>query len=524
MKNILLFGAGKSATLLIDYLLENAPEEDWRLTVVDAHLPLVQEKLKGSPYGTALSFDVTDEIRRQYYIEQSDIVLSLLPPLLHRLVAADCLHYRKHLLTASYVDDEIARMGEEAAEKDLLFLCEMGLDPGLDHMSARKLIDDIRLKEGMVTSFLSHCGGLVAPASDDNPWHYKISWNPRNVVLAGKGGAVFRQNGKVENVPYEGIFAEKRYVVVPGHDLLCWYPNRDSESYAGKYALSHCPTFVRTTLRHPDFMYGWKNLVDLKLTDETLLYETDGKSLMEFFKEHLDRNQFNDWLEQRLQQQFQVTQQLLTDLMNLVELEETSAKEGNEAVEDFLMVNSSGELQEVDMADLKNNAAATIAFKMHEAKLTLKQLFFLGLDDGQTLINKGRCSAADVLQFALEKKLALAEQDKDMVVMMHEVEYELPEENPEVRGSGNEGHSEEEKRPRKKFRARSSMTLIGEDGQRTAMAKTVGLPMGVATKLILAGRIPLRGLQIPTAKEIYVPVLNELKKHGIEFTEQHEEI
>ncbi len=186
MKRILLFGAGKSATVLIDYLLANAEKEKWLLTVVDADIKLAESKIGLSKSGKATSFDINDRDTRNKYISESDIVISLLPPALHIVVAKSCIELNKNLLTASYVDDEIRKLQPAIENKKLLFLCEMGLDPGIDHMSAMKIFEQIHDSGGKVISFKSHCGGLVAPESDDNPWHYKISWNPRSILLAGK--------------------------------------------------------------------------------------------------------------------------------------------------------------------------------------------------------------------------------------------------------------------------------------------------------------------------------------------------
>ena len=203
-------------------------------------------------------------------IDQADLVISLLPPNLHLQAAQKSLHAGKHFLNASYVSKEMQGMHEEAVAKGLTFLCEMGLDPGIDHMSAMEIIDGIRKSGGRINSFKSHCGGLIAPESDDNPWHYKISWNPRNIVLAGKDGATFRENGDDRHVGYASLFDPSRIVQVPEMGPYAWYPNRDSLSYISKYHLQGTETFIRTTLRHPDFCFGWKNLVDLKLTDETV--------------------------------------------------------------------------------------------------------------------------------------------------------------------------------------------------------------------------------------------------------------
>lgn len=503
MRKILLFGAGKSSTLLIDYLIKNALRENWTVTVVDTNLSLAQSKVGNALGGEAVAFDTHNADERRKHIQAADLVISLLPPTLHILVARDCLEFGKNLLTASYVDENIRALQADIEKAGLLFLCEMGLDPGIDHMSAKKMIDEIHHMGGQITSFYSHCGGLVAPESDNNPWRYKISWNPRNVVLAGKAGATFKKGGKVTTLTYPELFAEKRFVEIPGLEPLCWYPNRDSLSYIPIYNLQESPTFIRTTLRHADFIYGWKNIVDLKLTDEHELYDTDGKTLMAFFKEHLDRAGFNNWLQDKMQEQFQWSKKVLEDLVNLVELEEKAKAVTGESVEEFMMVNEKGSLESMDIEELKTNAAASVAFKLHEAKLTLKQLFYLGMDDDKTLINKGTCTAADVLQFALENKLALQRGDKDMVVMAHEIEYTVEDQS---------------------YKQSSSLVLLGDDDYRTAMAKTVGLPLGIAARLILNGQIAVRGLHIPVIREIYTPVLKELAEQGIQFTEHTTEL
>ena len=254
MRKVLLFGAGKSASVLIQYLLDHAKTENWFLVLVDANLEQAQKKIGDSIHGKAVSFEINDSNERAAHISDADIVISLMPPSLHFLIAKDCIRFSKNLLTASYVDAQMKSLKEDIEKNGLLFLCEMGLDPGIDHMSAKKMIDEIRASSGEIISFLSHCGGLVAPESDDNPWHYKISWNPRNVVNAGKAGAIFKLDGSIKELEYKDLFAEKRYVPIPDGEVLCWYPNRDSLSYIPVYGLENCSTFIRTTLRHPDFM------------------------------------------------------------------------------------------------------------------------------------------------------------------------------------------------------------------------------------------------------------------------------
>ncbi len=326
MKSVLLFGAGKSATVLIDYLLETAITENWKIIVVDADLKLAQSKVSHSQRATAVSFDINNAEERAKQIRHADIVISLLPPHLHIEVAKDCIKFQKDLLTASYVDEQIRSLGAEIEKNKLLFICEMGLDPGIDHMSAMKLIDEIHNRNGKIISFQSHCGGLVAPESDDNPWHYKISWNPRNIIMAGKSGAHYRENGEEIRVDYEELFNGKHQVSIPDLGDLSWYPNRDSLSYTSLYGLQDAPTFIRTTLRHPDFMYGWKNIIDLKLVDETPMYQTDGKTLQQCFKEHMDLNGFGEWLQQKLNERFAESKSMMESLMKLMEAEKEAQK------------------------------------------------------------------------------------------------------------------------------------------------------------------------------------------------------
>lgn len=503
-KTILLFGAGKSATFLIDYLLAEAENDlgkmGWQFIIADADEKLILEKTKGNPLAKVEVLDITNEKARENIIQQADLVISMMPPSLHILIAKDCLAYKKNLLTASYADDEIKSLNEEIKKSGLLFLYEMGLDPGIDHMSAMQILDDLRLKGAVIHSFKSHCGGLIAPESNDNPWQYKITWNPRNIVLAGKAGAIYKNEDAVVIESYEELFDTTRTVVYGENELevFGYYPNRNSIPYMELYGLENASTFMRTTLRYRDFMYGWKNIIDLKLTDEQVQYDTTNLSLHEFFRTHLEKNGFGEWLQQKLAERFAETKTLLDNLMKLIEAEEAAEIQGEEIPENFLMVDEEGALKNIEIDEIKNSAASAMAHKMHEANLIMKQLGHLGLNDEETIINKGMCSAADVLQFSLEKKLALSSGDKDMIVMLHEIEYAINGENKMIK---------------------SSLTVIGDDSLHTAMAKTVGLPLGIAAKLILNGSITLTGLHVPVAREIYEPVLAELKTFGIAFNE-----
>lgn len=425
MNTILLFGAGKSATVLIDFLIRSARENDWNLIIADTSREQILNKTNNSPFAEAVEIDIRDDEKRAALISRSTIVISMMPPSLHFLVAKDCVEYRKHLLTASYLDEQIMSLKNEIAERKLLFLCEMGLDPGIDHMSAMQLIDKIKAGGGRIISFRSHCGGLVAPESDDNPWHYKISWNPRNIVLAGHSGAEYKLNGEIIKVTYQDLFDETNIIEVQDLPPLAYYPNRDSMSYIPVYGLPDALTFMRTTLRYPVFFSGWKALVKAGLTNDSQLINNMGITLA-------------DW------------------------------------------------------------ASPLLPFVNDTNR---QMLAFLGLFDN-TALPKGAKTSADVLQFLAETRLSMKDQDRDMIVMLHEVEYSRYGKNKKVR---------------------SSLVVKGDDVHRTAMARTVGLPLGIAASLILKGNIPLTGLHIPTIKEIYEPLLKELDNFGIRFHEIQED-
>ncbi|MEO8711703.1 MAG: saccharopine dehydrogenase C-terminal domain-containing protein [Parafilimonas sp.] len=500
--HILLFGAGKSATVLINYLKHLAAEKNWQIIIADHDLKTVQQKVGEHKNVQAVSVDVTNSDERKNYISKADLVISLMPAQLHFLIAVDCLQYKKHLLTASYVDEEIKKLSSEIKDSGVLFLYEMGLDPGIDHMSAMQLIHSIKKQGGSIISFKSHCGGLVAPESDDNPWHYKISWNPRNVIMAGKAGAVYKENNKEVSLKYEELFSAKHGVEVTGLGWYAYYLNRDSLSYIPIYNLDEVNTFMRTTLRHPDFCFGWKNIIDLKLTDEEKVYETDGLTLSEFFKQHFEKHGFGEWLTKLLSSRLEYAKAMMEQLMNLMEAEQEVLSEGEHPDDDFMMIDEKGELTTLNADEVKSRAAESVAVQMHEANLTLKQLFFLGLND-ESLINKGLCSAADVLQFIAETKLALQPKDKDMIVMLHEIEYEIN---------------------KKRSAIKSTLVVKGADNIHTAMAKTVGLPIGIAAKLILEKKITETGLHIPILPSIYEFVLEELKEYDIVFHESEHEV
>jgi saccharopine dehydrogenase-like NADP-dependent oxidoreductase len=274
MKHIFLIGAGRSATTLIQYLLQHAEVGNWHLTVGDISLELAQHKVGSHDRGKAIAFDVFNTEERKAQIAKADIVVSMLPAHLHMEVARDCVEFGKHLTTASYISKDMRLLHDAAVAKGLTLLNEVGLDPGIDHLSAMQLLDGIRAQSAHIEHFESFCGGLVAPESDDNPWNYKFTWNPRNVVLAGQGGAVkFLHNGKFKYIPYHKVFRRTEAIAIEGYGKFEGYANRDSLSYREAYGLQEVRTIYRGTLRRPGFSRAWNAFVELGATDDSYILE-----------------------------------------------------------------------------------------------------------------------------------------------------------------------------------------------------------------------------------------------------------
>src|SRR6056297_516095 len=269
MKQILILGAGRSAQTLIKYLLEQGRTYNWQVVIADRDYALAKEAIGNAEIARAEELHIEDENKRGKLIAAADVVASLLPAFLHITVARDCLKYKKHFITASYNSPELKAMDESIREACLVFMGEMGLDPGIDHMSAMRVIDDIRSKGGEINAFHSYAGGLVAPESDNNPWHYKFTWNPRNVVLAGQGTAQYIKEGRLKYLPYHRLFDTYSVVDVQDFGPYEMYPNRDSLLYRKLYNLEDIPTLVRGTLRHRGYCDAWNVFVQLGLTDDS---------------------------------------------------------------------------------------------------------------------------------------------------------------------------------------------------------------------------------------------------------------
>ncbi len=440
MKTILILGAGLSASSMIRYLLERAEENNWYLKIVDKDIALVKRKIGQTKFAEALSFNALDTQERRPVIGHSDLVISMLPARFHVDVAKDCIDLRVNLITPSYISSEMRALDAEARHANIVIMNEIGVDPGIDHMSAMKIIDNIRGIGGEVTSFKSFCGGLISPKSDNNLWHYKFTWNPRNVVLAGQGGAAsFIHNGEYKYIPYNRLFDRLDEITIPNYGEFEGYPNRDSLSYRKTYGLDAIPTLYRGTLRRPNFCKGFHVFIELGMTDDSYRM-TDSESLT-------PRSFLNAFL---------------------------PYNEGISVEDKFKL------------------------FLREDRMFLYEQFESLGIFDKDESFGFPDASPAQLLEKLLVRKLSLAEQDKDMLVMYHEFEYTL---------NG------------KRMGITSSMINIGEDQLHTAMSNTVGLPVAICAKMILTEELKEKGVTLPVKKEIYEPILEELESFDIIFKE-----
>ncbi len=446
MNNILIIGAGRSSSALIDYVLAQAQIYNWHVTVADADHELATRRVNNHPNGRGTWLDALKVNDRRELIGRADVVVSLLPAHLHLEVAQDCLKLKKHLITASYISKQLYALGDEARERALIFMGEMGLDPGIDHMSGKQKIDQIKAKGGRLKSFKSYTGGLVSPESDDNPWHYKFSWSPRNVVLAGQGTAQYLEDGKLKYVPYNRIFAEAQPLEVQdSKEEYEAYVNRDSLLYRDLYDLGPINNLVRGTIRRKGFCKSWNALVNIGLTDGSF---------------------------------------------PILDSEEITYHELLDAYVSNSLVGGS----------LKEKIAHLIGETVDSD--VIKNLEWLGLFTKKKIRMKSATPSL-ILENLLLEKWKLQKNDKDMVIMQHELEYELA---------------------RKNYRLISTLTMKGIDGEHTAMSRLVGLPLGIFVKHVMLGNINSIGVNIPVMKEVYDPVLKELEDYGVVFKETEKQI
>ena len=441
MRKILIIGSGKSSSYLIKYLLSKSEKENLFIIIADKYIAKTKALLNNHSNSKALKLDVFDNVSRAKEILAADIVISMLPARFHLMVAKDCIKHSKNMLTASYISDEMLALNNKAIEKDIVIMNEIGLDPGIDHMSAMKVIDHIKEKKAKITLFESYTGGLIAPESDNNLWNYKFTWNPRNVVLAGQGGpAKFVQQGHKKYIPYNKLFKRTQKLEVKNYGSFEGYANRDSLKYREIYGLEDIKTLCRGTIRKVGFSESWDVFVQLGMTDDSYTIENSMDMTFRDFVDLFLPYSAKDKVELKLQK-----------LLNISESEPIWSK-----------------LLEID------------------------------LFSSQKTITIDKATPAQILEFILCKSWSLDPNDKDMIVMTHKFIYELNN---------------------KKYQIDSNMVCIGEDQTYTAMAKTVGLPLAIATLAILNSKITVKGVQLPVNKAIYNPILKELIDYGIEFNE-----
>ena len=292
MNTILIVGAGLSSTSLIEYLLKHAEENQWQVRLADMSLELAESKIKQHAHGLAFKFDVFDEVERTKEVGKADLVISMLPPPMHPMLARECVKQTKHFISPSYITPEMQILDKKAKTKGVLLMNELGVDPGIDHMSAMKTIDEIKAKGGELLSFKSYCGGLLAPSCSSNIWQYKFTWNPRNVVTAGKGVAIYKMKGQYKYRPYQQVFAHPQNTSVPGYGDFEVYPNRDSLSYRSLYGINNIPSILRGTMRRPGFCQAWNAFVSLGCTDESyVMRDSENLTNQEYIESFLPYNE-----------------------------------------------------------------------------------------------------------------------------------------------------------------------------------------------------------------------------------------
>jgi len=375
MRNILIIGAGRSASSLIHYLLNKSNQENLHLTIGDLSLELAQRKTQNHHNATAIALDIHNITQRQSEIQKADIVISMLPAHMHIDVAKDCVTFKKNMVTASYVSDAMQALDADVKANGLVFMNEIGLDPGIDHMSAMKVIHEIEAKGGKMILFESFCGGLVAPESDNNLWNYKFTWAPRNVVLAGQGGAAkFIQEGKYKYIPYHKLFRRTEFLYVEGYGKFEGYANRDSLKYRSVYGLDDALTVYRGTIRRVGFSKAWNMFVQLGMTDDTYILD-DSENLS------------------------------YRDFINL-----------------FLPYSPT------DSVEIKTR----LQLGIEQDDIMWDKLLELDLFNPNKKVGLKNATPAQILEHILNASWALQPEDKDMIVMYHKFGYEINGERKQI--------------------------------------------------------------------------------------------
>lgn len=441
MRHILIIGAGKSTGVLVNYLINKAQEENLFITVADKDLQQATVLCDKNNRTKAIALDIFNSAERQNAIKNADLVISMLPASMHIEVARECIAFKKSLVTASYVSPAMQALHEQAVANGLVFMNEVGVDPGIDHMSAMDIIDRLRAQGAKILLFESFTGGLVAPVDDNNLWNYKFTWNPRNVVLAGQGGAAkFIQEGTYKYIPYHRLFRRTEFLQIEGYGRFEVYANRNSLQYRDAYNLNDVLTLYRGTMRRVGFSKAWNMFITLGMTDDTYTLEDS---------EHMSYRDF---------------------------------------------INSFLPYSPTDSVELKTRHE----LKIDQDDIMWDKLLELDLFSATKKVGLKNATPAQILQKILEDSWTLKAGEKDMIVMYHKIGYELNGLKKQID---------------------STMVCLGDGHKQTAMAKTVGLPVGIAALQILNGEIQELGVQIPTRETIYKPILEELSLYGIRFRE-----
>ena len=436
MKHALILGAGLVARPLIRYLLN---ESDVHVTVADLVLSKAEEMIGDHPRGAAIQLSVEDADAVRKAIEPADIVVSLVPWIYHIQVARLCLELNKHLVTASYVKPEMQALDAEVKKRGLLFLNEIGVDPGIDHMAAMRVINGVKSRGGRIDSFYSYCGGLPAMESNTNPFGYKFSWSPVGVMLAANNDGRYKKDGTIIEVPGAQLFKHYWLLDVPGSGTFEAYVNRDAIPYLDVYGIQDACSIYRGTLRNISHCESWNYYKKLGLLTRENSFDFSALTL----------------------------RQVMALLVN-------------------------GDEQTV-VAD----AARFLNIPLHA--VALKKLEWLGLFSEEKL-PIGTASSFDMFALMLQEKLVYSENEIDLLVQHHEFIADYPD--------------------GRKEKITSTMVDTGIRGGDSSMARTVSLPVAIATKMILNGGINLTGVHIPVLPEIYEPVLNELEAMNISLVER----
>jgi len=445
MRSILIVGAGRSSSALVRYLLEKSFIEKLKVVIADISIENAKKLVEGHENAEIVELDIFNIEGRKDLVGKADIVISMLPARFHLEIAKDCLDLGKSLVTASYISKELMAMDAEVKEKGLVFMNEIGLDPGMDHMSAMQVIDRIKDNGGKMLLFESFTGGLVAPESDNNLWNYKFTWNPRNVVVAGQGGvAKFIQEGKYKYIPYHKLFRRTEFLSIEGYGKFEALANRDSLNYKDIYGLEDVLTLYRGTIRRIGFSRAWNIFVQLGMTDDSYVME------------------------------------------------------GSEKMSYREFTNSFLPYKPHDSVELKLRHY----LKIDQDDVIWEKLLEIDIFNADKIVGLKEATPAQILQKILMDCWTLQKEDKDMIVMYHKFGFEIDGEKRQIE---------------------SNMVVLGEDQTYTAMAKTVGLPVAIATISILNGQIKSPGVQLPISREVYEPILKELENYDLRFVEKEVE-